>query len=62
MKPKEFLTVKELAIKISVKEKTIYAWIGRRVIPFYKIEGIFRFKESEIDEWLAQCRQKVTTT
>ena len=59
---KKFLTVKELAVRINVKEKTIYTWIGRRAIPFYKIEGIFRFKESEIEEWLTQCWQKATTT
>jgi excisionase family DNA binding protein len=54
MTSKRFLTVKELSAKINIKEKTIYAWIGRRVLPFYKIEGLFRFQESEIDEWLSR--------
>ncbi len=57
---KRYLTVKELAAKINIKPKTIYSWIARKVIPFYRIEGIYRFRELEIDEWLSRHRQEAS--
>lgn len=60
MASKRFLTVKELATKLNIKATTIYSWLAKRVIPFYKLEGVFRFSESEIDDWLARHRQGPT--
>jgi len=56
---KEFLTVKDLSIYISIKEKTIYSWVGKRLIPCYRIQGLIRFKKREIDVWLGNYQKKI---
>ena len=48
----EFFTVKQLSEYINVKPKTLYAWVSRNVIPFYRMQGVLRFKKGEIDIWL----------
>ncbi len=50
-----FWTVKEVSTYLSIKEKTIYSWLGKGGIPYYQIQGSIRFKKSEIDQWLEQC-------
>lgn len=47
-----WLTVKELASYIKVKEKTLYSLVARRDIPHYRINKLIRFKQEEIDSWL----------
>ncbi len=52
MTQSDFFTVKELSEYINIKEKTIYAWVSRQVLPYYQLEGTLRFKKSEVDSWL----------
>jgi len=52
MTQSEFFTVKELSEYINIKEKTIYAWVSRQVLPYYQLEGTLRFRRSEINSWL----------
>ena len=47
-----FFTVKELSKYLNVKGKTIYSWVSKKVIPFYRMQGALRFKKVEIDLWL----------
>jgi len=51
----EFLTIKQLSEYLNVKPKTLYSWVGKRVIPFYQIQGVIRFRKTEIDQWLQSC-------
>jgi excisionase family DNA binding protein len=46
------LNIKELSQVLSVKAGTIYTWIHQELIPYYKLNGLVRFRESEINEWL----------
>ncbi len=46
------LDIKALSQLLSVKEGTIYGWIHQGLIPYYKLNGLVRFRESEINEWL----------
>jgi|PlaIllAssembly_1097288.scaffolds.fasta_scaffold583318_2 excisionase family DNA binding protein len=48
----KILTVKQVAELIQVKPSTIYAWAEQRRIPSIKINGLLRFIEAEILEWL----------
>jgi excisionase family DNA binding protein len=50
------LTVKDLAARFQVKEKTVYAWASQGKIPCMKIEGVIRFDSSQIEKWI-QNRQ-----
>lgn len=34
------------------KKSTLYAWTSRRRIPFLKINGLLRFREKNLEQWL----------
>ncbi|MBT3510887.1 MAG: helix-turn-helix domain-containing protein [Nitrospina sp.] len=54
----KFFTVNELSKYLNVKGKTIYSWVSKSVIPFYKLQGVIRFKKVEIDFWLKnKCKK-----
>ena len=46
------LTAKELAGLLAVSPKTIYSYVGRGIIPHYKIAAAVRFRARDIAEWL----------
>lgn len=46
------LNIHQLSQLLNTKEKTIYDWICKKKIPYYKLEGSLRFKENEILQWL----------
>ncbi len=52
-------TVKDMATRLQVKEKTIYAWVSQGKIPSVKINGVIRFDEREIERWLQGCQVPV---
>jgi PTS system nitrogen regulatory IIA component len=54
------LTLSDVANILKVSKKTIYRWIQQERIPAYRINHQFRFRESEILNWIAQ--QKTNTT
>ena len=49
------LTVKDLATRLQVKDKTVYAWVSQGKIPSVKINGVLRFDAVEIQQWLQEC-------
>lgn len=50
-------TVKDVAALFDVSEKTVYRWIKRKAIPFYRINDQYRFNRPELLEWVSskQC-------
>ena len=46
-------SVEEIAKHIGVSKDTIRAWVKKETIPFYKVGRQYKFKLSEIDEWVA---------
>lgn len=53
------LTVKDMATWLQVKEKTIYAWTSQGKIPCVKVNGVIRFDERAIEQWLQTCQVSV---
>lgn len=51
------LTVKQVADLIQAKPSTIYSWVEQGLIPHLKINGLLRFSESEIVEWIDSHRK-----
>ena len=49
------MTVKEMAARLQVKEKTIYAWASQGRIPCVKVNGVIRFDPGDIESWLQHC-------
>ena len=46
------LTAKELASILAISPKTVYSYVERNMIPYYKIEANVRFRARDIAEWL----------
>lgn len=54
----KILTCKQVADILQAKPSTIYAWAEQSLIPSFKINGLLRFDETEIMEWLTHCKEK----
>ena len=50
----ELMTLEEVANYLKVNEKTVYRMLNEGEIPAMKVGHLWRFKVSEIDEWLDQ--------
>lgn len=37
---------------LGIERSTLYAWTSRGLIPFIKVNGLLRFRESELLRWL----------
>jgi excisionase family DNA binding protein len=48
------LTTKELADILAISPKTLYNYVTRGMIPYFKIESNVRFRAREVAEWLRQ--------
>ena len=51
-KPIKILTCKQVAEIIQAKTSTIYSWAEQGIIPCYKINGLLRFEEDDILQWI----------
>lgn len=54
------LSVKELSKLVNVTERTIYRWVKKQVIPFYKIHDQYRFNRIEILDWATAHKMNVS--
>ena len=51
------ITIKEVSEYLQIKERTIYSWINKGVIPHYKLTNkVVRFNINEINTWLETKR------
>ena len=48
----DILTLKEVAVYLKLAEKTAYRLAAEGKLPGFKVGGSWRFKESDIDEWI----------
>jgi excisionase family DNA binding protein len=51
-KCERLLTAKEVAGMLSISPKTIYSYVERDMIPYYKIEANIRFRARDVAKWL----------
>lgn len=47
-----FVTADELSGLLKIKAKTLLNWAGQGRMPSYKINGVRRFRVSEVNAWL----------
>lgn len=55
---KRYIGPKEMAEYLGFKIDTIYDWVYRKKIPYYKIGRLVRFDLREIDKWTKDKRVK----
>ena len=53
----EVLTIKEVAALLKIAEKTAYIMAQRGELPGFKVGGQWRFKRSDIDDWIEERKR-----
>jgi excisionase family DNA binding protein len=48
----QWVSVDEVAKHLKVKPDTVYKWLERKVMPAHKVGRLWRFKISEVDDWV----------
>jgi excisionase family DNA binding protein len=55
MQPVEpWLSVEKIAQHLGISKETIYRWLEKKKIPAHRVGKQWRFKPSEVDEWVRQ--------
>jgi excisionase family DNA binding protein len=52
----DFLTPKEVSKLLKVSKPWPYAMVKRRLLPYYKMGKVIRFKKSDIEAFLERSR------
>ena len=47
-----WLSLEEIATHLGVSKDTIYRWIDERGMPAHKVGRLWKFQQSEVDEWV----------
>jgi len=45
-------SVEEIANHLGLSKETIYRWLEREAIPAHRIGKLWKFKPSEVDQWI----------
>ncbi len=53
----DILTLKEIAEYLKMSERTIYGYAQQGKLPGIKVGSAWRFRRSDIDQWLEYQRQ-----
>jgi excisionase family DNA binding protein len=51
-KPEKWSSIEDVAAHLSVHPDTIRSWIRKKVIPFHRVGKQYRFRLSDVDEWV----------
>ena len=54
----EILTIQEISSFLKIKEKTAYDLVAKGELPGFKVGGSWRFRRSDIEEWIDIKTQK----
>lgn len=57
----KLMTVQELSEMLRVKVKTLYQWAELRQIPCIKINGVLRFDQDDIIQWIEENKKMPST-
>lgn len=51
-----WLSVADIASHLGVKPHTVYKWVVRKRLPAHKLGRLWKFKASEVDDWVKAGR------
>ncbi len=52
MRSEPWVSLEEIAEHLGVSRDTIYRWIDDRGLPAHKVGRLWKFKVSQVDEWV----------
>ncbi len=52
MQPEPWVSLEEIAQHLAVSQDTVHRWIRNRGLPAHQVGRIWRFKVTEVDEWV----------
>ncbi len=52
----QIMTLQEVSEYLKIKERTIYGWVTCGKIPAFKLGNAWRFRRSELEEWIDKKR------
>lgn len=55
MTTEPWASVEDVAKHLGVAKDSVYRWIETRSLPAHKIGRLWKFKLSEVDEWVRAC-------
>lgn len=47
-----WLSVEQIAEHLGISKETVYRWLEKQKIPAHRIGKFWRFKVSEVDDWV----------
>lgn len=47
-----WLSVEQIASHLGISKETVYRWLEKNKIPAHRVGKQWRFKPSEVDEWV----------
>ena len=50
--PEKWVNLEDIAIHLSMSEDTVRTWVKDGKLPFYRAGKRYKFKISEVDEWI----------
>jgi excisionase family DNA binding protein len=54
--PERWMSVTEIAEHLGVSKETVYRWLEKEKIPAHRVGKLWKFKASEIDDWVTNDR------
>lgn len=58
MNVEKWVNLEDVAVHLSISQDTVRAWIKDGKLPFYKAGKRYKFKISEVDEWVRMGKIK----
>ena len=58
----QWLSVEQISVHLSVSKETIYRWLDKQKIPASRIGKLWRFRASDVDEWVLSGGASVAPT
>ncbi len=56
------MTLSDVASFLQVAERTVYLWAQRGMIPSFKLGNVWRFKRTDLERWIEECKSTTPRT
>jgi excisionase family DNA binding protein len=53
--PEPWVSVEAVARHLGVAKDSVYRWIESKALPAHRVGRLWKFKLTEIDEWVQAC-------